>query len=301
MRLTFLLALTLAVASACGAPKTTCDAKSCATGRCTPNGECLQGTETLACGTGGAACVDCSTTSQVCGQNVCIASPVVDSGTPFMCTRTPVECSDQVIQGLGLFSNVAAGAVTNAADTGGGFKATIDATGGGFTPSESYVYVRFGELGLEKLNLDDMTALDSMDWDLAFRRFVIRINSGDSGPACVGAQQRSEAYDALVAMPNDFLPEGDDFITRPPACGFVDDGSGLGTSPRTKLATFYNYAGCVQMTKKTYVVQTHSGRHVKVTFSTYYATEAAQTSCDTTGSSGGAAGGTIRMRWSYLD
>jgi hypothetical protein len=55
------------------------------------------------------------------------------------------------------------------------------------------------------------------------------------------------------------------------------------------------------MTGKAYVIRTHTGRHVKFTVKTYYATEAAQQLCDTTSSSGGAAGGTVRVRWRYLD
>jgi hypothetical protein len=214
--------------------------------------------------------------------------------------RTPVECSDQVIQGLGLFSNVATGGVINAVD-GAGFKSTIDSTGGGFPPSESFVYLRFGAAGLEKVAIDDMAALDSMDWDIAFRRFVIRINSGDSGPSCVAAEGRSEAYDAITSVPANFLPGGDDFISRTPTCAFVADGSGLTTSPNTRLASFYSYPGCVAMTDKAWVIQTHTGRHLKLLVYTYYATEAGQTSCNTTGTSGGAPGGTVRIRWQYLD
>ena len=47
------------------------------------------------------------------------------------------------------------------------------------------MYAKFTANGLVKLDtLSDMTALDSMDWDIAFRRYVVRINSGFSGPSC---------------------------------------------------------------------------------------------------------------------
>ncbi len=197
---------------------------------------------------------------------------------------------------------VGAGNIATLVD-GTGFKSTINATGGGFPPTDSYVYARFTATGLEKVAVSDIAALDSMDWDIAFRRYVIRINSGDSGPSCVAAQVLASgtAYDAVTSVPANYLPEGDDFLTRAPACAFVDDGSGLGSSPRTYLASFYQYTGCVAMTGRVYVLQTRAGKHVKLTVITYYATETAQATCDSTGGSGGALGGTIRVRWQLLD
>jgi HmuY protein len=299
----------MVAAASCGAPKK-CNPQSCSTGCCTPNDECLSGGENSACGTSGNACVDCALNAQVCGQKVCVASNTgggnggmdagVDAGTFTACTRTPLDCADQTIQGLGLFSNIATGGVVNVVD-GAGFKSTVDSTGGGFTPSESYVYLRFATTGLQKLPIDDMAALDSMDWDIAFRRYVIRINSGDSGPSCVAAEGRTESYDSITSVPSNYLPGGDDFISRPAACMFVPDGSGLGSSPNTALASYYQYQGCVQMTNKAWVITTQTGHHVKLVVLTYYSTEAGQTSCNTSGSSGGALGGTMRLRWQYLD
>jgi hypothetical protein len=203
--------------------------------------------------------------------------------------------------GLDLKSNMATGTILNSTD-GTGFRSQIDARGGGFTPTESYVYAKFTATGLEKVAVTDMTGLDSMDWDIAFRRFIVRINSGDSGPGCVAAQvQAPGTYDAITAVPSGYLPIGEDFLTRAPACAFVADGSGLTTSPRTALSEFYAYTTCVAMSDKPFVLTTMTGRHVKLVINTYYATEAGQTSCNMTGSSGGALGGTVRMRWQYLD
>ena len=324
MRLALLASLVLSVviaagAASCGAKL--CTPQNCSTGCCTAAGECAPGGENAACGSAGNSCVNCAATTQICGDKICVALGTGggtgmgggggtgggatgggsgDAG--FTCTRTPVECSDQAIQQLDLKMSVAAGLITSAAD-GTGFKSTINATGGGFPPTDSYVYARFTATGLEKLPISDLTALDSMDWDIAFRRYVIRINSGDSGPSCVAAQALpvGAVYDTTAAVPVDYLPEGDDFLTRAPACAFVDDGSGLGTSPRTNLSSFYQYTGCVAMSGRVYVITTQLGRHVKLTVTTYYATEAAQTACDTTSSSGGALGGTVRVRWAYLD
>lgn len=317
MRLALLASLTLCVVIALGAASCggkSCTPQNCTTGCCSATGECLSGGENSACGSAGNACVNCAASTQICGDKTCVSPGTgggggEDAGATggggggaFSCDRTPVECSDQAIQQLDLKSTVAAGLITTSAD-GTGFKSTVNATGGGFPPTDSYVYARFTATGLEKLPISDLTGLDSMDWDIAFRRYVIRINSGDSGPSCVAAQALAvgASYDTTAAIPTDFLPEGDDFLTRAPACAFVDDGSGLGSSPRTYLSSFYQYTGCVSMTGRVYVLRTQLGRHVKLTVTTYYATEAAQQTCETTTSSGGALGGTIRVRWAYLD
>ena len=323
MRLALVTPLVLSVlvaagAASCGANQ--CTPASCASGCCKPSGECASGGENTACGTAGNACVNCAASTQVCGNKACVAIGAGGGaagggaaggggatgggagGGSFSCLRTAVDCSDQAIMSLDLKSTVAAGLIATLPD-GTGFKSTVNATGGGFPPTDSYVYARFTDTSLEKLPISDMTGLDSTDWDIAFRRYVIRINSGDSGPSCVAAQAMpvGTTYETVTSVPSSYLPEGDDFLTRAPACVFVDDRSGLGTSPRTNLSSFYEYTGCVSMTGRVYIVQTQLGRHVKVVVTTYYATEAAQMTCASTTSSGGALGGTIRFRWQYLD
>ena len=56
------------------APPQDAGAPSCATtctGCCDPNGTCLMGADDTACGRRGAACVDCTTTSDVCINRAC--------------------------------------------------------------------------------------------------------------------------------------------------------------------------------------------------------------------------------------
>ena len=320
MRLALVVSLILAGIIVAGAPACgarTCSPQNCPTGCCNDTGVCVAGGENAACGNAGNVCVNCIASTQVCGVGTCVAlgtggsggGSTMDAGSgggtgggAFNCARTEVDCSDQTIQQLSLLMNVSSGLITTNAD-GTGFRSTINATAGGSSPTESYVYARFTATGLEKLPISDITALDSMDWDIAFRRFVIRINSGDSGPSCVAAQvfAPGTTYDQVTAIPASFIPEGDDFLTRAPACVFQDDGSGLGTSPRTYLSSFYQYAGCVSMTGRVYVLRTQLGRHVKLTVTGYYASEAAQQACDASNPTPGAPGGTIRTRWQYLD
>ncbi len=218
------------------------------------------------------------------------------------CTKTPVVCSDQAIAKLDLKVPAATELIVNTPD-GTGWSSTIDASGGGVLPTDSYVYATFGATGLVKVALGDQAALDSMGWDIAFRRFIIRLNGGDSGPSCTGAAAlpMGTSYEQVTQVPSAATFAVDDFLDAPPGCGFLDDGSGLTTSPATALASFYAYTTCVTMTGRVFVVQTASGRHLKLTVSTYYATEAGQTMCNTSGSSGTTPGGTVRLRWAFLD
>lgn len=308
VRLALLSALALGV-TACGT-RPVCTPQVCPTGCCNANDQCVSGTEQAACGTGGNTCASCTAGAQACAAQACVAVTVDagagdagtgDGGVEF-CMRSPVECSDQVIQGLDLKTGVAPGLIQNAAD-GTGFLSTIDSRGGGFPPTQSYIYARFTDTGLDKLPLDDMQALDSMDWDIAFRRFVIRINSGDSGPACVAGATlpNSTTYASVTSVPTGIGYEEDDFVDRPPTCAWTPDGSGLDSSPRTYLSSYYDYTSCVSMTGRTFIVKPGNGRRLKLTVTTYYATEAGQASCDSSGSSGGALGGTIRLRWAFLE
>ena len=312
------------IASACGnhPPKPSCNTTSCE-GCCDDQDVCRKGDQGPSCGSGGFACNVCSG-GQVCVATICTfvtvdaggndagADAGTDGGAP-RCGSTAVSCSDQVSADLDLKTTVNAAAITNAAD-GVGYKSTIDSRGGGLTPSMSYVYAKFTDTGLVKVDLSDEAALLSLGWDIAFRRFVIRLNGGSSGPSCVDAAKTTAgtSFDALTAPPGGLGYAVDDFV-GPPAptdagaadagsgCLFKDDGSGLPTSPSTALAGFYAYAGCVSMSSRVFIVRTRLGRDVKLLVTSYYDTEANQTLCNAGTPSGGAFGGTVRVRWSFLD
>ena len=108
--------------------------------------------------------------------------------TPVCTDPGRVPCSDQVILGMNLQADPAPGLIANVAD-GEGWYSLVDATAGGaFNPNpHSFVYGKFTDTGLVKVDISDEASLDSMDWDIAFRRYVVRINSGNSGPSCVTA------------------------------------------------------------------------------------------------------------------
>jgi hypothetical protein len=322
------LVLALAL-TACGTPVPPLPACSAATcqGCCDSTDKCRVGTETDACGAAGLACNVC-VAGQQCQATVCAFPLVIDAGfdggagdagmdagidagvdAGTLCPSTPITCSDQAIQNLDL-KNVPNDALITNANEDAGFKSTIDATAGvppgGITPVKGFVYGKFTDTGLVKVSLSDEAALSSLDWDIAFRRFVIRVNSGSSGPSCVKAVATAPGtpYETLLTVPQGGTYVADDFNGPPPNCMFKEDGSGLATSPSTALAnpsaSFYNYNTCVAMTNRVFLVRTRAGRHVKLVVTNYYPADAAQLTCNG-GTSPMTAGATIKVRWSFLD
>jgi hypothetical protein len=224
-------------------------------------------------------------------------------GTGNLCTQpTAVPCSDQVIQYMNLQTDITPGGITNQPD-GNGWTSMIDATAGGAFASDpdSYTYGRFTPGGLEKVDISDQDSLDSMDWDIAFRRYVVRINSGHSGPSCVTATRvaGTATYDDVTALPAGLTFRTDEYFTA--SCELIPDGSGLMDSPATALSAYWTYPGCVQMTDYVFVIELASGQHLKLAVVNYYA-PAVQDQCDTMGmipmTNTGAAN--FEVRWAFF-
>lgn len=222
-----------------------------------------------------------------------------------VCTEpTAVPCEDDVILAMNLQDEPAPGLIENEPD-GDGFASMIDATAGGAftTTPDSYTFGKFTDEGLVKVELSDEEALASMDWDISFRRYVVRINSGHSGPSCVGAARvpGEPDYEGLVAVPEEgsLSYRTDEYFTE--SCELIADGTGLEGSPATALSSYWTYPGCVQMTGNVYVVRLADGRQVKLTVTHFY-NEDAQTECQEAETipmmNNGSAN--IRVRWAFL-
>lgn len=286
-------------------PTSPCNATTCQ-GCCDPSGVCKTGDVDSSCGSGGLNCNVCSG-GQRCTERVCKIPPVVDAGTEvdagtMLCGRSPVVCSDQAIQRLGLFQTPNGAPLTNTR-SGATFFTEIDASAGGSTPTMSFVYAKFTPTGLEQVNLSDEAALDSFDWDIAFRRFVIRLNGGDSGSSCTTATvvPDTQTFDAITAPAATARWDKDDFLSDD-CLMFRDDGFGLMTSPLTAMSPFYDYAGCVRMTNRNFIIRTRGGSLVKLTVQRFYETEAQQTFCnDMRMMQAGARGGFFKVKWAFLN
>ena len=215
------------------------------------------------------------------------------------CQPATVTCQDESIQQLALFSDPSPDAITDESVESDRFRNLIDSRGGGFAPTQSYVYARFTEQGLEKVNISDEDAFTSTDWDIAVRRFVLRINSGVSGPSCVQAARTAPGttFESVTTVPDglDFRTEA--YFTE--TCSFVAD-SGIG-SPATAMISFWSYQACVEMTGNVFVIALADGRHVKLEVLSYYE-PANQTTCNTTQMVPIPSGsGNFRIQWAFID
>ncbi len=226
----------------------------------------------------------------------------------FNCTSpTPPPCTDALLLELNLQQEVAPGLITSFVENGV-WRSTVDATAGGAFASspDSYVYARFADEGLVKIEIDDETALEVIQWDIAFRRYVIRINSGDSGPGCTTAARLPPAlaFESVSEPPADAIDRVDDFFTDAPSCEFINEGSGLPGSPATALSGYWSYPGCVQMTYAVYLLELRDRRHVKLQVTHYY-NDANQPICQETPGSfdqmGATGAATIQLRWAFVD
>lgn len=229
------------------------------------------------------------------------ADPVLDASPSVACEEHEVTCIDESIATLDLFDTVSPdGIVDESGDDAAYFDSLVDSTGGGLTPTQSFVYAKFTPDGLEKVDIDDIGAFESDEWDIAFRRFVIRLNSGVGGPSCVHVGRTAPSTDFLTL---DEVPSGlqfreEEYFTD--SCEYVPDGSGIG-SPATALSSFWTYPGCVAMTGNVYVVQLASGEHVKLQVRSYYSPEN-QAECDESGTVPMPSGaGALRIRWAFID
>ena len=212
---------------------------------------------------------------------------------------TEPTCIDNMILDLSLHDDkVSDGEVTNTTD-GEDFVTAIDASAGGYNESANnpWIYVRFDADGAHRVDIDDETALEDMSWDLALHRFIIRQNSGDSGPSCVGsAAMLGYTYDELVTLPDGLEYQQDNFYTAD--CTIVNDSSGLPGSPQVAIYGWWEYPGCLAMTATPFLVQKQDGHVFKMVVESYY--DDGQQDCNDNGSTTGN-GGFFTIRWKMMN
>lgn len=215
-----------------------------------------------------------------------------------ICASTPPLCTDDQILELNLLKTVSKRTIVNTAETMG-FLSEVDATAGGFQPTESFLYARFTATGLERVDISDQAALDSTDWDIAFRRYIVRLNSGVSGPSCVaaGVLPVKTDYEQVTTASSTVTMNKEAYYDK--GCLMVEDGSGL-KAPGTVLSPWWQYANCVQTTGAVFQVQLADQRKLKLMITDFYA-PAAQTTCNSSGTvPQGSVGAKLRIRWAEL-
>lgn len=226
------------------------------------------------------------------------SSQTTDTAIATLCDPTPVPCQDQMILDLSLHGDkVSDGAVETTTD-GDDFVTTIDASAGGYNAAANnpWVYVKFTPEGAERVDIDDETALESQDWDLSARRFILRLNGGSSGPSCVGATAvQGQSYSDLTSVPDGVSYSMDDYYTDD--CTIINDSSGLPGSPQVVLGPWWGYNSCVTTTGTPFLIQLADGQVIKLVVESYYGS--GQDECNSTGTPGSDSAH-YTIRWRYL-
>lgn len=219
-----------------------------------------------------------------------LAEPVCDE-------PAEVPCVDEIISDFSLHDDKTSKGDVDNSESGGTFTSTVDASAGGSSASSknAWTYARFTDDGLEKVEIDDETALDDMTWHIAARRYIVRLNSGASGPSCVGATEVSGSFDEVETPASEFSQE--DFYNAD--CELKEDNSGLPGSPAVQLGAWWKYTSCVETTGQVFQVQLDSGRVLKFTVDAYYEGNG-QAECNDSGTTS-AESAIYTWRWAWLN
>jgi len=161
--------------------------------------------------------------------------------------------------------------------------AEIDATAGGSSKFSENPFIYVDLVGRKKVDITDVQAQKSKDWDIAFKRWQIKVNSGDSGPGYVlVGRVEAMTLDEVKSVP--VVPYyADSYFDA--KCKFLPDLIG-GLS--TALSDWYDYDGMGRPDpKKEVLILTRRdgmGR-IKLRITAYYK---------------GMAGGNYTIEWSDL-
>ena len=162
-------------------------------------------------------------------------------------------------------------AVSAGAVVATGNAATVDATAGG-SPNAAdnpYIYLKFSPTSVSKVEITDVESYENTDWDLALKRFVLRVNGGTSGPGGVQvATVTAETLADVPAVPDDAVFTADDWVTDD--CQLATGPLG---EPATELSDWYAYDEATnQLTPKgeIYVLRRPDGSAIKLDIETFY-------------------------------
>jgi hypothetical protein len=205
---------------------------------------------------------------------------------------------DEQARQLRFQADPASGEIINTPLMGGGVLSTIDARSGGMQGTESFVYAKFTDTGLVKIELLDDESLTNTEWDIAFRRSTIRLNSGASGPSCVESTEApfGSNWDSVRMIAAGTMFREESYFT-PMRCNFMSDAIGRAG---TLLASSSVFDGCIKMTHVVQLIQLRDGRTLKFELQSFYEPDL-QARCDADENIGmNNPGGELRVRWKFL-
>tara|TARA_B100000959_G_scaffold268241_1_gene312713 strand:- start:17 stop:748 length:732 start_codon:yes stop_codon:yes gene_type:complete len=220
------------------------------------------------------------------------------------CTRVDSNlCDPEIISYLPL-NNAVTAVEAHAQTTNGVTSMSIDASAGGIYgyPEQPWIYVNLsrGEI----VYLSDYEALASTDWDIALRRYVIRLNGGVSGPGCAAiAALHGESFENISTTPDNLNWQTDTYIENwPTSCGSLETdiaGFGQPNAPMINIAWDFGQETCacsVCPTRTPTIVNTANGAQAKLEISGYYEGQDANiNACQNVPSAN------ITLRWQMLN
>ncbi len=189
------------------------------------------------------------------------------------------NCTAARAEALQEQSSVSAGAVSVVSSaTGAGTLLYIDASAGGSGPSATMPRIYVDLAASARVEVSDVAARESNDWDLALKRTNVFSNGGDGGPGQGAVQVVTKAFaDVTAADANDLQTEAffDDDCQL--SMRTYADGSTDPFTFRSELSGWYDYdttggSHAVVPVDHTYVVRGGKGALYKVRFEGFSAT-----------------------------
>lgn len=160
------------------------------------------------------------------------------------------RCGDALALDWPFHDTVSTGEISTTDDSGVK-TTTIDASAGGQTGASNNPFVYLDLSTGEKVDVNDYDAFKSGGWDIAFKRYIVRINSADSGPGDVSmAKVANTTFDAVTSAPTDASAWQQD-VSYDDNCQPLTDPIGtlktainyLNADNATGSQSWYDYAG----------------------------------------------------------
>ncbi len=179
------------------------------------------------------------------------------------------SCTAAIAQTLMPIDKVALGIVTVVpSEAGAARDVFVQAASGGLggAARSPYIYVNLD--AAMRVNVTDVAARTSMDWDLAFKRYVIFTNGGDGGVGQGAATHVTTPFESVTAADATGMATESFFDAN--CNGKTDLLGGL-------VTTFSDWYSYDQATNRlapqslTYIVRGGTGKLYKVAIETYYA------------------------------
>lgn len=209
-------------------------------------------------------CLLISVTLVACGDDGGSAAPDAPAAIDASSGCDPATVLPSNYRPIPMVSTGAVTVTTSAGVTSG----TLDATAGGLANAADRPYLYVDLRNGTRVDVDDLAARSSMDWDIALKRSSLRLNSGDSGPGNRKLAVTQTASLAAVTAPPTGTYGTDDFTDGD--CMLV---SIPGGEPMSAFGEWYDYdvnTHAVTPRAEVYVVERADGSHTAFRIVTYY-------------------------------